>query len=319
MDAVLQRAFASPARSRPSDFEERRQAKRRMVGLEGREALARSVVCTRRTDDRAARKISSVSTILSERVLAKMGHEREYGRCRWRRCETQFVLGAVRALGATQARWIADYFRIGRRYQRCRSRCCMWIAASCCASQSQDGMHLHTCMPGTADICLAAARGGLRATHTTLLSPFDPVVWDRERASALFEFDYRLECYTPAPKRIYGYYVLADPASRPAGRTARREGASCGRKVRGQGAVSGGRRRPGRCVCRCDRARAARNARSGMARRIVSISRCAPRAFKRPLQQALRLTESGRSATATSRVGAALAEAGAAAQDRVLA
>jgi uncharacterized protein len=52
------------------------------------------------------------------------------------------------------------------------------------------------------------ARVPRRITACTVLSPFDPVVWNRDRAHRLFGFHYRIEIYTPQPKRIYGYYVL---------------------------------------------------------------------------------------------------------------
>ncbi|HMC76738.1 MAG TPA: crosslink repair DNA glycosylase YcaQ family protein [Vicinamibacterales bacterium] len=41
-----------------------------------------------------------------------------------------------------------------------------------------------------------------------VVSPFDPVLWERKWTKAVFGFDYQIEIYVPGPKRIYGYYVL---------------------------------------------------------------------------------------------------------------
>ena len=118
-----------------------------------------------------------------------------------------FELGAVRALGITQARWINDYFRSGGKLKD--------AALDAHAERGDllrvevDGWDKPAWVHADHAALLASARAGrLRATHATLLSPFDPAVWDRERAATMFGFDYRIECYTPAPKRRYGYYVL---------------------------------------------------------------------------------------------------------------
>jgi hypothetical protein len=47
-----------------------------------------------------------------------------------------------------------------------------------------------------------------RTDQGVLLSPFDPVLWDRRRVQQLFAFDQVLEIFKPAPKRKYGYYCL---------------------------------------------------------------------------------------------------------------
>ena len=53
-----------------------------------------------------------------------------------------------------------------------------------------------------------AARASEASRGTTLLSPFDSLLWYRDRVKRLFGFDYRIEVYTPGHKRVHGYYTL---------------------------------------------------------------------------------------------------------------
>jgi uncharacterized protein len=117
------------------------------------------------------------------------------------------VLKAVRALGVTTARWVADYFRTRKQETVAVVKALAGEGALLRAqveSWSEEA-YIH---PDNAALAEAAAAGKLQPEQTTLLSPFDPLVWDRARALALFGFDYRIECYTPAPKRRYGYFTL---------------------------------------------------------------------------------------------------------------
>jgi len=119
----------------------------------------------------------------------------------------QFIERAVAALGITQARWVHDYFRIKPRLKDADLDAL--VAAGTLLRVAVEGWDVPGYVHRSQQALLKkAGRGLLEASHTTLLSPFDPVVWDRERATGLFGFDYRLECYTPEPKRVYGYFVL---------------------------------------------------------------------------------------------------------------
>src|SRR5205814_8324148 len=76
-----------------------------------------------------------------------------------------------------------------------------------------DGVAIPVSIDGMAGEWLAHAEGleALKAPwepRTTLLSPFDPLISDRERTEALFDFRFHLEIYKPAAQREFGYYVL---------------------------------------------------------------------------------------------------------------
>jgi uncharacterized protein YcaQ len=119
----------------------------------------------------------------------------------------ELIEKAVVALGVTQARWIHDYFRIKPRLKD--SDLEGLVDQGVVKRVTVEGWDAPGYVHASHAVLLKKAHAGkLEATHTALLSPFDPVVWDRERASAFFDFDYRLECYTPEPRREFGYFVL---------------------------------------------------------------------------------------------------------------
>ncbi|ALK34632.1 hypothetical protein Bpla01_59050 [Burkholderia plantarii] len=119
----------------------------------------------------------------------------------------QLLRNTCRALGIARADWVADYYRLPKRAYRNELH-----------ALADAGELLPVAVEGwkedafvhrdLAPLLARAADDTLRSSVTTLLSPFDPVVWDRRRASQLFDFDYTIECYTPAHKRRYGYFCL---------------------------------------------------------------------------------------------------------------
>lgn len=111
----------------------------------------------------------------------------------------ELLIRSARAHGIASADCLVDYFRLPVR--PAKSRLDVLVAEGKLAQAVVEGWskpayrHPDSRLPRQ-----------IRAS--ALLSPFDPVVWNRKRIAALFHFEYRIEIYTPVEKRKFGYYVL---------------------------------------------------------------------------------------------------------------
>ncbi len=119
----------------------------------------------------------------------------------------ELTLRTVRALGIALPAWVPDYFRNPKKgiSQRLEALAAEDLLLRLEVEGFEGPAYIH---PDRLGLLEEAASGNHEPTLTTLLSPFDPLVWDRQRARELFDFDYTIECYTPAPKRRYGYFTL---------------------------------------------------------------------------------------------------------------
>lgn len=146
---------------------------------------------------------------IAERVVPDLAHMERPGPL-----EERVILAkrAVEATGVMQPAWLNDYFRTRWGIRGDHGPDPKQILDI--LEEREEVRHVN--IEGLGDAYVASTNmhllyqilDGKQAELTTLLSPFDNLIWDRQRASELFNFDYRIECYTPAARRIYGYYTM---------------------------------------------------------------------------------------------------------------
>lgn len=113
--------------------------------------------------------------------------------------QRELIRLAARALGVGTETDLRDYFRMAP--QETRDRIAELVEEGELSPVEVKGW-------GKAAYLAPGARRPRRVKAGALLSPFDSLVWRRERAERMFGFHYRIEIYVPAEKRKHGYYVL---------------------------------------------------------------------------------------------------------------
>jgi uncharacterized protein YcaQ len=141
---------------------------------------------------------------LAERVVPASAKPLERTLADWQRW---VALRSVSHLGVATATQASDYYR--QKKPAVRSTINELLAEGALRAANVEGWDQPAFLdPADSHLVQEIEAGAHEPGFTAFLSPFDNLIWDRERVRALFGFDYRTEMYVPAAERRYGYYVM---------------------------------------------------------------------------------------------------------------
>jgi uncharacterized protein YcaQ len=190
-------------------------------------------------------------------------------------CRLELIAAAGRALGVATTRELAEYYRMAVRSVP------PLVADSGLVPVEVQGWTEPAWADPVALAAMSARSGGRERHRTTLLSPFDSLVWDRPRTLRMFGYAHAIEAYKPAPTRIYGYYAMPILAGgRLIGRVdPKREGRTLVARQVALSSVS--------AAAVANTARALREAATWVGCDSVSVERVEPSELARPLAAAV--------------------------------
>ena len=148
------------------------------------------VVCVER---RGWRRVYDLPERALPRRVLEQAHDDQ-------QCFAFLVEAAARRLGVATRLDLADYFRLKVADVTSALESAGLIPVEVKGWKEDGWAHPHA---------IEWLEHGIRGRQrTTLLSPFDSLVWDRQRTFRIFDFHHRLEAYVPRPKRIHGYFAM---------------------------------------------------------------------------------------------------------------
>lgn len=147
---------------------------------------------------------------ISERVFPKAVLEADA--VDERDAKKELLVRAARAMGVGTAKDIAQYFHVDAWWDRSSANGRRPPAKTQLLFDelAEDGRLERVRVEGWKQLAFVVPDVRIPAAvdARAIVSPFDPVLWERKWTRAVFDFQYQIEIYVPAPKRVYGYYVL---------------------------------------------------------------------------------------------------------------